>query len=561
MAKSRVKVFNSFIKSNFKHISIYAFLFLLVLIALKIRLTGLDQYYLTLDDTFDFANASYKNIIDVIKHNINRDGHPFFARIYLYFLHFITTDYMQVRIIFSIIPSIASIFLYYYIGKKNDGEVTGIVMAWVIAFSQVLVLTSQTFRHYSIYVLLFGIALHFILLYFKTNSKKHQYLYLLFAFICLYTHYQTAIVISAAAALITIKMVFKKEKKIQILEWVLLNFIILLTVKLYSGYQKAMFGDGGLFYTDNPSTDFMPWFGHWLRIFDQTFIENRTFTLFAFFFFSLGLIKLLVERKGLFLLLFFSVLAINIIAEFMRYYAFFTLTRRIVFYIPFIAFITGSGLNLFYILFKGYIFKKLKNKVFEYLFYIATGIVFLSISFLSYKNLKQTEFYRTPAEKSLYFMLPKVNYDLGMKFLSDKVGSNDIFFIDGLTANYFIYKIGRDKVIKVTKNVSKIEYNGWQIYFNDDAGWPRMDHPEHIKRNLYELDKAINLAGFDKIWYLNLSWDTALLSRSFTNFPEINLLIQTADDKYSLTEPTSGVRSLVIYSMKWENIKNILGVK
>ena len=246
----------------------HLWIIILALIAIYIRVNGANYYHYSEDESMHFGIASAKSLLQVLQFSLY-ETHPPILYILLHYWLIISDQIWFVRCL-SLIFGIALIPLYYFIGKKINGELTGVCAATLIAFSHGAIIQSYQVRHYAIFTFFISLAYYFYLLWKEEFKSKQIIGYLLFSTLACFTHFSAIFFVFIIASYQTI-IFYKKDKK-RLLIWGIINLLIasvfIITYKVWqqtfsfsSLYEDAPYYKiivGGLFYPLFTSLHLLP---------------------------------------------------------------------------------------------------------------------------------------------------------------------------------------------------------------------------------------------------------------------------------------------------------------
>ena len=183
------------------------FLWILVLIALGLRLYRLDFQSLWVDEIASMngadPDASWSTVVE---YSISDQPPAFFLLLHGWFKVFPFND-ISGRL-FSVTLGIAGIFAMYLLGKEVKGGKTGLTAAAITSFSYIHILFSQDVRFYTLVFLSSALSYLFFIKAVKENRPMHFVLYSLCTTLLLYTHYFGLVVFASQGIIFCLLIIF-----------------------------------------------------------------------------------------------------------------------------------------------------------------------------------------------------------------------------------------------------------------------------------------------------------------------------------------------------------------
>ena len=212
-----------------KSISLDSFLlFLLLLVALYLRLDNVSQYYLSADESLHISMASGKNLAEVLQFSLY-ETHPPLGSILLHYWLLVSDNIAFART-FSLVFGLLLIPLYYGIGRQLKDRLTGLCCAAFVTFSYGLIIQSFMVRYYSQLVFFLSLALYFCLRWQKTPQKKYLIFYGMMAMAACVTHFSA---LFAVFVIFLHSVLFWKHAKPTIAWWLTNTAIAAVAISFY----------------------------------------------------------------------------------------------------------------------------------------------------------------------------------------------------------------------------------------------------------------------------------------------------------------------------------------
>lgn len=505
--KPSIKIFNK------EEILIYTLLSIILILGMYVRIYGLSIYYYNNDEVNNLAMASYDGLIAFLKNNLIRDTHPIFARLPAHIILRFTDSEFWLRTI-SMVPGILFIIISFLIGKRFVGNLAAILMAFIAAFGYEFIILSQIVRHYMLFIFCVSAALWFLLKYFENKVRHNIYYYFLFCFLACFTHYASAIFVTASGLTLAIYQIFNKEKFGKVFFWLYAHLILGLLVVIYSYGQKSYMVPV-FTYAPNPiprnPSIFIKTIQDFLELISFKEKQASYFLLVLLF---AGIYNSIIKRKWFISLILFLMVTINIIFAFYKIFPF-SAFRVCLYLAPVIMLLLGYGIQFIY---EGFAkemedisgaYKKHKwfNKLteFRFLLFAGAGIIF-SVASIFY--IHKNDYYRK--NNLLYFPIHKQEYENTLIKLIENVGDNDVILTEGTTANYLLFKIRAKNVQYIGKGIARLIYKGRYIYFNYNKHWNSITSKGEFLRYIKELSLYEDMTKVEKLWIFRIGWPTTL---------------------------------------------------
>ena len=200
-------------------------LLVLIIIATYIRISGVWEYSYNEDEAIIINAASGKSLAQVLRFSFY-EPHPSLNYIILHYWLIIAHEIWFARGL-ALLFGVALIPLYYKIGKKLNGELTGICAAFLVAFSTALITQSYIVRNYTILVFFLSILFYYYLKWKDAEQRnKSLILYFIFAVLACLTHFSAILTIFTIASCETIRLFLQKANKVALVKWVVINLLI-----------------------------------------------------------------------------------------------------------------------------------------------------------------------------------------------------------------------------------------------------------------------------------------------------------------------------------------------
>lgn len=213
----------------------------IVLLGIGIRVCGLGQFYFSPDDLLHLEIASGDSLREVW-HNAAEQMHPPLFYSLIHFLELVTLNAEFYRYV-PLAPGIALIVALFYLGRVVSGDLAGIGMAFVGAFSVAGAILSQVIRPYSLLALLLSVGLLQFALYTRDRRIPHLVGYGVVTLLGVLMHYGAAIQLLAISLVWAGWLALEREPKREWFRFIVVNappFALLLV--FYIWHASALFG-------------------------------------------------------------------------------------------------------------------------------------------------------------------------------------------------------------------------------------------------------------------------------------------------------------------------------
>ena len=189
----------------------------IMLVAIVLRFLHFNELPFMWDELSAWSRLQFDNFSDLIQYGVMPDGHPAGVQVFLYYYTILFGDReWVVKLPFNLM-GIASIYLFYLIGKIWYGEKSALISASFMASLQFFVLYSTIARPYisGLFLTLF-MVLFWSKYFFQKSSLKNLLGFIIFAALSAYNHHFSLLF----AAIVGVSGLFL-VKKIQLPYYVL----------------------------------------------------------------------------------------------------------------------------------------------------------------------------------------------------------------------------------------------------------------------------------------------------------------------------------------------------
>ncbi len=200
-----------------------AWMIILIVVAIYIRVARADNYHYSDDEDMHIWIARANSLWDILKYSLY-EVHPPFGHILRFYWVRMSDEIGFVRNL-SLLFGIATISLYYLIGKLLKNEIAGMCCAALIAFGYGSIIQSYLARNYSIFMFFISATLYFYLLWRRDRRNIFLFFYTLSAIIASLTHFSAIFAVFPIAAYEAIRG-YRNEELITQMKWIALNVFI-----------------------------------------------------------------------------------------------------------------------------------------------------------------------------------------------------------------------------------------------------------------------------------------------------------------------------------------------
>ena len=214
-------------------------LLLIIAIAVFIRIHGANSYYFSQDESM-LVNISSGSSLKEALHLSHYEIQPPMLYILCHYWLEISREPAFVRGL-SLIFGILVIIVYYLIGKKLNGEMTGLTCAALVAFSRGCIIQSYVVRSYIIFLFFLSSAFYCYIHWRSSRKTAFMLAYGGFAALACLTHFSGALCVFCIAAY-EMPMLYRQKAAVRTQAlWIALNLAIgLMTLMVYHMWQPAL---------------------------------------------------------------------------------------------------------------------------------------------------------------------------------------------------------------------------------------------------------------------------------------------------------------------------------
>ena len=418
----------------------YILLAIILILSIIIRLWGLGEKSLWIDELYSWLFSSQKTFFDSFIYMFSDLSPPiYYLILYLWIKLFGNSEFI-LRFP-SFLAGIASVIVIYFLAKKNFNKQIALGATILTGLSPVLLYYSQEARPYSLFVLFSIITVSiWIELINKINNEENLdskilFKYMIFSLLTIFIHYWGLILVFFQILYLFV-VVFLKKLKLKPLFITALNIFLVSGFYLifqYSFLKKYSFILNPTFVRVNNSNPF-------IEIFNQIFYENYIFLLIIIIFLLLNaknvktfVIKEFTEKKLASPLIYLTYIIILPVCVYLILdkSSSFLHPRHLIFTVP------AAYILISYIIFS---FDS-KKEIIKNIFIFGVSSAFLVIYLFVPQKIENRLF--------TYYNKPKQEWGEATKFIVDNVDKNSVIIIDRVSDFYDYY------FKKFDKNINK----------------------------------------------------------------------------------------------------------
>ena len=193
----------------------------IVLLGFGIRVYGLNQFYFSPDDLLHLEIASGDSLREVWRNAAEQMHPPLFYSL-IHFLEQVTLDAEFYRYL-PILPGVALIVALFFLGRVVSGDLAGIAMAFVAAFSVGGAILSQVIRPYCLLALLLSVGLTQFALYMRHRRARFLVCYGFVTLLGVLMHYGAAIQLLAISLVWAGRLAVERQPRREWFRFVLVS--------------------------------------------------------------------------------------------------------------------------------------------------------------------------------------------------------------------------------------------------------------------------------------------------------------------------------------------------
>ena len=435
----------------------------------------------------------------------------------LHLLIMLSKNEMLLRCI-SLIPGAGLIFIFYFLGKRVSGTVSGITMAFLCAFGYGAVQISQVVRVYSLLLLFLSGTLYFFVSCLENPKKKYLLGYSLCMLLAIATHYPAVMFFAAIGCVWLLRSIIEKKPSAEYRSLIMAHLPPLaLFCILYFFLISYHLGGGGVYGTIKET--------YLAPLFPQTFsgFMNNTRDFFGYLFLPpyatlsavlslLGVIALWnTSRKALAATIVLT-FAITIVFTIFKLFPFGG-SRHSIYLFPMVCLLVGAsaqyGFDLVRHQAERFFPQLTSERARAGVGWALVLIIMLSAGAVTFK-MRQCDFlrrYRGPGE----FSVTRADYDRIMDYLVNKREPRSVVLTNLQTYHYFTFfnsDEDRNKKTYLALGFLKFAWEGLDSYLV--FVW-KFDSTRIINAALRALKEHADLARLSTIYLVNIGWGTSIV--------------------------------------------------
>jgi hypothetical protein len=494
-----------------KHLVAITVLWLMA-VGLFIRVWGLHTFYFSPDDMTHLEIAPGKDLGQVWKSSLSQIHPPLIFYILHYMLKISRNEYFLEGV--SLLPGVGLIGIFFLLGRKTSGLVSGVVMAYIAAFSYGAVILSEVIRPYSLLLFLVSVGLYSFISYLIEGKGRHLLQYALCLFLASSLHY-SAVVPMAGLGMVWLGWAYFQKKGVS--EYLRISAVHLPAAAVLglsyphvarifdSGYYWALRQVKG--YIDAYFADSL----HGLLLntvglYGYLFLPPLAIALLAASLFGLWSLEKSARRAvtAMILVIFMISMILNL-ANIYPYGG----TRHCIYFLPFVSLSIGAFFQSSFDL----VFGKIKTgSAPRFLTRLASRKEVLANSALIAVMLStipatyyahSTNFLRGyPVPGFDEFPVKREDYQKTIAYLLDNVKPGDVILTNLQSSAYITFASGRGRE-HLGDHMLKMSYLYLDIYYYNIWTY---DTDRQYEKALHGLGLQVDLTKTSRLWLLNIGW-------------------------------------------------------
>ncbi|MCX5903117.1 MAG: glycosyltransferase family 39 protein [Proteobacteria bacterium] len=474
-----------------------------------IRIWGLWNYAFNPDEVMLSFVADATNFTDLWEGIKNQTNAPLMYVI-LHLLIMLGKNELLLRCI-SLVPGAGLIIVFYFLGKKVSGAVSGITMAFLCAFGYGAVQLSQVVRPYSMLLVFLSGALYFFVSCLEKPGKKYLYGYSLCMLLAIAMHYPAVMFFAAIGCVWLLRSIIEEKPSAEYRSVIMAHLPSLaLFCILYFFHISYHLGGGGVYGTIK-ETYLAPLFPHTF----PGFINNtRDFfgylflppyaTLFAVLS-MLGVIALWKTSQRALAATIVLTFAITIVFTIFKLFPFGG-SRHSIYLFPMVCLLVGASAQYG---FERFLPQLTSERARTGIGWVLVLMVMLSVGAVTFK-MRQCDFlrrYKGPGE----FSVTRADYDRIVGYLVNKREPRSVILTNLQTYHYLAFfnsDEDRNKKTYVALGFFKFAWEGLDSYLV--FVW-KFDSTRIINAALQALKEHAALTKLSTIYFVNIGWETGFI--------------------------------------------------
>jgi hypothetical protein len=481
-----------------------------------LRVWGLSEYSFSPDDVLHLYLSDWSTLQELWRDSVLAQAQPPLLYVFVHVFMLFSKEELFLRLIF-LIPGIGLVIVFYFLGLKASGAVSGIAMAFIAAFSRGTILLSQVVREYMLLLFFLSLAYWFFISFAKNRRDASLYGCVILLGLSLLTSHAALIPIAAFGLIHLLTAAFSKEKAQDLKVFVFAYFPLGLLVGASYFFHARPFLQSEM-YEGCRNTYLLPFFpgnlSDWLHNFQEfyEYLFLDPFAVLMILLSALGLFAILRKKQyatvAVVLLPFF----INFLLTFFHKFPFGG-ARQSVFLLPSVALVIGAGVQFLFETGRRRLAIKspptydwIENHPASVLS-VSTGILIV-MSLLLMLMYSETGFLRrchgTHGASVREFPIEKETYRQLMTALCRESTSDDIVLTNTLTAYYLLWDEGERLAYRVVSPILKEGRHCDRPFYFVDRG--KIETKERLLAALQELRRQVDLSQKPRLLLLNIGW-------------------------------------------------------
>lgn len=494
----------------------FAMVLWLMIIGTIVRVFGLSDFYFSPDDVMLLGVATGETFVDVWKASLKQTNAP----LYYFPLHYmlkIGRNEVFLRGI-SIVPGVGSILVFFMLGRKANGAISGVTMAFLATFSFGAILLSQVIRNYSLMVFFLSCALWLYLSYLQDEKLKYLGGYVCFMILAISAHYPAVIPLVAMSTVLLVRMVVRRVRASEYGKVFLFHTPLVVIVGFF--YFSHISGVLQNEYSKKfKETYLKPYFPETV----PELIENIP-DFFEYLFLPsmapwmlilgvLGFVVLWKTRRREVAAIIFVTFAINFALTLAGIFPFGG-ARQSIYLFPVVGILIGASVQYAFDFVRDRCRPSEDSRMVELverhrwrIAFAAAG-VFVATTILIAVVFKRSDFLRRyPCSHGCSikeFPLRRDNYNRMIDFLTNSLRPTDVILTNRQSSHYLLWLCGRQDMQYLSELLVRFRYRGYEAF--SILPW-KFENDERLREAFREVARYTTMRESSRVVLLNIGWE------------------------------------------------------
>jgi hypothetical protein len=492
-------------------------------LGLVVRLCGLGAYRFSPDDAMHVRVASGGTPQQVWESCVTLTNAPLMYFL-LHYLMKVSENEVFLRTI-SLVPGMGLIFVFFFLGRKASGTVSGLAMACMAVFGNGAILQSQGIRPYGLMVFFLALSLWTLLRYEEERADKYLYAYVASMSLAIFSHYPAILPMVAIGTVWLVRVGTRREGLGAFVRVVCVHLPLLLQVGLLYHFHISKV----LRFTSTSrfKPEYMkPYFpetasGLFVNIpglFEYLFVPAAVPVMIALT--VLGLPILWKASRRDLAAIVFATFVVGFVTTDLKIYPFGG-SRHSIYLFPFVALSIGGSVQWLFDRFPVLLERLGSAEGMRWLDRHRGALVGLGAACLVLATLALTVRYEKYDFRRGFiylggydeFPLTREDYDEIMNHLKTGLGKDDTLLVNEQTSYYFLPDPKEQDVEIGSERLGRISWEGRDMFIL--RHW-KFGGPSRLRKALGDLKSRVALGEEAKIWVVNIGWRDLLGGRALS---------------------------------------------